>query len=44
MKKNSLFTRILLPSVLTLLLFPILSCMVFQYAAKQSAHAQAAQD
>ena len=41
MKKQSIFTRIILPSLLTLLLLPTLFCFIFQYAAKEYAYREA---
>ena len=44
MKKQSLFARILIPTLLTLALLPPIACLVFRQAAEQYAYSEAEQD
>ena len=44
MKKQKIFSRILIPAVIVLLLFPLISSLVFQYAAKRYAYNEAIRD
>lgn len=44
MKKQSIFCRILLPTIVFLLLLPPLSCLIFQHAAEKYAYVEAVRD
>ena len=44
MKKQSLFARILIPTLLTLALLPPIACLIFRQAAEQYAYSEAEQD
>lgn len=44
MKKQTIFCRILLPTMIALLLLPPLSCLIFRHAAEKYAYAEAVHD
>lgn len=44
MKKQTIFCRILLPTMIALLLLPPLSCLIFRHAAEKYAYAEAIHD
>lgn len=44
MKKQSIFCRILLPTIISLFLLPPLSCLIFQHTAEKYAYTEAIRD